>query len=278
MKKLLVPCDFSKPAVNAFRVALDLAAKSKGTIDLLHVIELPILSDSVLMPVLNFEKALFKELKEKTKGKFETLLSKYQKAGVKVNTLVQFGAPTPVITRHAQKSKADLIVMGTHGASGLREIFIGSNAEKIVRQSTAPVLVVKNYGKSIVKNIVFPNTPETENQKALVEKVMALQSFFKAKLHIVRVNTPANFSVDTKTREELNTFAKKYRLKNFTVNIFNELNAEHGILEFNKLVKGDLIAMGTHGRKGLTHLFNGSNTEDVVNHINTIIWTYNIQK
>ena len=55
MKKILVPCDFSKQAINAYRFALDIAAQSKGTILLLHVIELPVLHDSVLMPVLNFE-------------------------------------------------------------------------------------------------------------------------------------------------------------------------------------------------------------------------------
>jgi nucleotide-binding universal stress UspA family protein len=62
MKKILVPCDFSKPAINAYRFALDVAQQSKGTVHLLNVIELPILHDSVLMPVLNFEAQLLEEL------------------------------------------------------------------------------------------------------------------------------------------------------------------------------------------------------------------------
>lgn len=278
MKKILVPCDFSKPATNAFRVALDVAATAKGSIDLIHVIELPILNDSVLMPVLNFEKALFKELKEKTQMKFDSLLAKYKKSGVKVTTQVHFGTPAMVIPRVAKKSKADLVIMGTHGASGLREVFIGSNAEKIVRQSPSPVLVVKNYSRLKIKNIVFPNSAETIEQDDLVNRIKTLQAFFKAKLHVVRIITPTNFASDAATRSDLNEFVKKYKLKNYTLNISNELNPEAGILQFSKLIKADLIAMGTHGRKGLAHLFNGSNTEDIVNHADTVIWTYNLQR
>ena len=68
MKKILVPCDFSKPAVNAFRYACDIAAKAKATVYVINVIELPVLHDTVLMPVLSFEAALMEELKRKLKN------------------------------------------------------------------------------------------------------------------------------------------------------------------------------------------------------------------
>jgi nucleotide-binding universal stress UspA family protein len=54
MKKILVPCDFSKQAINAYRYALDIAVQSKGTVHLLHIIELPVLHDTLIMPFLNF--------------------------------------------------------------------------------------------------------------------------------------------------------------------------------------------------------------------------------
>jgi hypothetical protein len=77
-----------------------------------------------------------------------------------------------------------------------REFFIGSNAEKIVRQADVPVLVLKDEYKGPIKNIVFPNTLETEDQEDLVQKIKALQHFFKAHLHIVWINTPVNFTTD----------------------------------------------------------------------------------
>src|SRR5688572_12117404 len=193
MKKILVPCDFSKPAVNAFRSALDIAAQSKGSVYLLNIIELPVLHDTALMPVLNFEEELLQELKEKAEKSFSKLITKYATEGAKVTGEVVFGSVSRQIIEFANAKKIDLVVMGSHGASGIREFFIGSNAEKIVRNSPVPVLILKNYYKGPIKSIVFPNTLDTEKQEDLVMKVKALQSFFKAQLHIVWINTPLSF-------------------------------------------------------------------------------------
>jgi nucleotide-binding universal stress UspA family protein len=277
MKKILVPCDFSKPALNAFRFALDIAAQSKGVVYLLNIIELPVLHDTVLMPVLNFEAELMKELKEKAEKSFSKITAKYGVEGVKVVGEVVFGSVYRELLEFAKTDKFDLIVMGSHGASGIREFVIGSNAEKVVRNSPVPVLVVKDYSKGAIKNIVFPNTLETEHQEDLTMKVKALQSFFKAQLHIVWINTPLNFSSDTETFNRLEAFAKRYMLKDYTIHVFNHRDEETGILEFTNRVKGDIIAMATHGRRGISHLLNGSLAEDVVNHTKGLVWTYSLK-
>lgn len=266
MKKILVPCDFSKPAINAYRFALDVAQQSKGTIHLLHVIELPVMHDTVIMPVLNFEEQLLKELREKAENQFNKIDEKYKAEGVKVTFKVEFGPVSRMIRDYIETESIDLVVMGSHGASGACEIFIGSNAEKIIRNSPAPVLVMKEYYKGQIKNIVFPNMLDTENQEDLVMKVKALQHFFKAHLHLVWINTPLNFASDTDTHKRLEAFAKRFMLKDYTVNVFNHRDEEQGILEFTSFIKGDLIAMGTHGRRGISHLINGSLAEDIVNH------------
>lgn len=274
MKRILVPCDFSKPAINAYRLALDIAQQSKGSVHLLHVIELPVIHDAALMPVWNFEAELLRELKGNTVSRFNKITEKYTMEGVKVISGVEFGSVSRMIQDYIKKESIDLVLMGSHGASGMRELFIGSNAERVVRNSTVPVLVTKNYRKGPIRNIVFPNSLETENQEDLVMKVKALQHFFKAHLHLVWINTPLNFTSDTVTNERLEAFAKRFMLKDYTVSVFNHTDEERGILEFTKFVKGDLIAMGTHGRKGVSHLINGSLAEDVVNHKNGLIWTY----
>jgi nucleotide-binding universal stress UspA family protein len=277
MKKILVPCDFSKPAVNAFRYACDIAAKAKATVHVINVIELPVLHDTVLMPVLSFEAALMDEFKEKTEKQFKKLKEKYKVEGVKVVTGLEFGPVSKSLLGYAQKQSIDLIVMGSHGASGLREVVIGSNAEKLVRRSPIPVLVVKNYFKGAIRNIVFPNTLDTEHQEDLVIKVKELQEFFKAKLHIVHINTPLNFTSDDITYARLKTFAKQFMFRNYTLNVYNHPDGEEGILHFTENVKGDMIAIGTHGRKGFAHLLNGSLAEDVANHTDRLIWTYSLK-
>jgi nucleotide-binding universal stress UspA family protein len=276
MKKILVPFDFSKTAINAFRFALDIASQSKGTVYLLHVIELPSAYDPIMMPVITFDQELCNELHEKANKEFDNVISKYD-SGVKVTKNVEFGAIPKMINEFAGTQSIDLIVMGSHGASGLREIMVGSNAEKVVRNSSIPVLVMKNYYKGPIKNIVFPNTLDLEKMQDFTMKVKALQAFFKAKIHLVYINTPTNFTSDLITLQRLNEFAKRFMFKDFTINIFNHQFEEDGIIEFTKSVKGDLIAMGTHGRKGISHLINGSLAEDVVNHTKSSIWTYNLK-
>lgn len=277
MKKILVPCDFSKPAINAYRFALDIAARSKGTIHLLHVVELPVLHDTMLMPVLNFEEQLLKELSENADKSFSKITDKYKTEGVKVIAKTQFGSVSRTIQDYITEQSIDFVVMGSHGANGVREFFIGSNAERIVRNSPVPVLVIKDHFKGPIRNIVFPNTLDLDDQEDLVMKVKALQNFFKAHLYLVWINTPLNFTSDSFTTGRLEAFARRFMLKDYTISIFNHRDEERGIVEFSNSVKGDLIAMGTHGRKGISHLLNGSVAEDVVNHNKGLVWTYSLK-
>jgi nucleotide-binding universal stress UspA family protein len=276
MKKILVPFDFSKTAINAFRFALDIAAQSRGTVHLLYVIELSFVNDPIVMPAMTFDGAFFEDLREKTNKEFDKIISKYNLDG-KVTKNIEFGPIVKTIREFSSKQSIDLIVMGSQGASGLKEIVVGSNAEKVVRNSSVPVLVMKDYYKGPVKNIVFPNTLELEKMQDFTMKVKALQAFFKAKIHIVYINTPTNFTPDTITLQRLKDFAKRFMFKDFTINIFNHQFEEDGILEFTKTVNGDLIAMGTHRRKGISHLMQGSLAENVVNHAQSSIWTYNLK-
>jgi nucleotide-binding universal stress UspA family protein len=277
MKKILVPCDFSEQAINAFRLALEISTESKGEVHLLNVVELPVLHESMLMPVLTFEQALLEELRTKADKQFGKLIKKYAKENQKVISLIQFGGTSTMIINYIKDNNIDLVVMGSKGASGVKEVLVGSNAEKIVRSSPAPVLVVKKYVKaSSIRNIVFPNTLQ-QDQEDLTMKIKALQNFFKARLHVVFVNTPSNFTRDVITRKKLNDFAKRFLLKDVTLNIYNDPFEESGVINFAHEIKADMIVMGTHGRKGVRHILSGSVAEDVVNHVDCPIWTYSIK-
>jgi nucleotide-binding universal stress UspA family protein len=235
--------------------------------------------DTVLMPVLSFEEALLKELQEKAEVNFKKLTSKYGKENQKVVVKVLFGSAPRMIIDYAEVMNADVIVMGTHGASGAREFIIGSNAEKIVRNAIMPVLTIKKYVKlSSIKTIVFPNTLDTENQEDLVMHIKALQNFFKAKLKLVWINTPTNFTADKVTLRRLEAFVKRYMLKDCSIGVYNDPYEESGVINYANEVEADMIAMGTHGRKGISHILSGSVAEDVVNHVQCPIWTYTLRR
>lgn len=273
MKKILVPCDFSDSAVQAFRFAADIARQSKGEVMLLNVVELPVLHDTVLMPTLYFEEAYLKNVKAEALKNFGKLQTKWAKEGPALKPFIEYGGVAPTISRFIKEKKIDLVVMGTQGASGLREFVVGSNTEKIVRRSGVPVIAIRKYVKTAsIRNIVFPNTLEVD-QEEMTMKIKALQEFFKARLHVVYINTPANFKTQAEANLRLKDFARRFMLKDFTINVYNDLDQEMGILNYVKDGGADMLVMATHGRRGISHLLSGSIAEDVVNHIQCPIWT-----
>ncbi len=273
MKKILVPCDFSNTSIEAVKFAAQIAGTDKVTIHLLHAIELPVVYDSSF--ALAFEQDYMKDQRNEAIKKLNKIAERWVKEGIKVTSDVQFGGFMVVIERSIKSSGADLVVLGTHGASGIREYTIGSNAEKVVRNSPVPVISVHKSIKSI-KNIVFPVRPDGD-QEEITMHVKSLQDLFKAKVHVLFVNTPALFHRDSDIRPKLEQFAKRYLLKNYTLNIYNDIGQSEGIINFSADLKDTIVAMQTHGRRGITHLATGSIAEDVVNHIECPVWTLKIK-
>ncbi len=274
MKKILVPCDFSDPAVQAFKLAVEIGRQSNGAVFLLNVVEVPVMHETVVMPTLYFEQSFMNETKAAAEKKFAKMVEKWAADGPPVFCHVEFGATSQTIKQFVVDKEIDLVLMGTHGASGAKEFLIGSNTEKIVRGSTVPVLAIKKETKmASIKNIVFANELDLEAE-ALTLKVKELQNFFDAKLHVLYVNTPGSFKRDTITQKALKDFAKRFMLKDYTLNVFNDLDQESGVRNFVQSIDADMVAMATHGRKGLNHFLSGSIAEDVVNHLECPIWTY----
>ena len=141
MKKILIPTDFSDHAEYALKVAAQIARKNGGEIILLHMLELPhegsdaVGSGSDIPEIMFFKNAAIRRL--------EDLMDEDYLDGLKVSEIVQFELAFDGILKISKKNEVDLIVMGSHGASGFKEMFIGSNAEKVVRNSDVPVLIIK---------------------------------------------------------------------------------------------------------------------------------------
>lgn len=277
MKRILVPCDFSKHAIQALKFAIRLANRSGGEVFVLNVIDLPILYETTFGVQPNFITVdLVTEFKERAWKKFNKIRNTQK--GVKVSFEVQNGPVSPMIRQYITSKKIDLVVMGTLGASGWKEYLVGSNTEKIVRFSPVPVIAVPGASPgSSIKNIVLPATLHLD-QSEFMKEVKALQEFFKAKLQILFLNTPMNFKRDAESKALLNDFTKHYSLKNYTLNVRNEAFEADGIINFASEIKADMVAMATHSYRGLMHVMTGSIAEDVVNHINIPIWTYTTRK
>ncbi len=278
MKNILVPSDFSTESREAFRFALALAEKTSGTVHVLKAVDLPVMYESALGAApYYFDPTLIKELKDDARLQFEKLKDEH-KTNVPVDFAVQEGAVTPTIRNFIKEHAIDLVVMGTRGASGMEEYLIGSNTEKVVRFSSVPVFAIRKApALNSIRNIVFPTTLDPM-PATLLSHVKGLQEFFQARIHLLMINTPYNLQRRGDEEARMNAFAKQHDIKNYTVNIRNEFREPHGILNFAKEIGADLVAMGTHGRRGLAHLFAGSITEEVVNHVDCPIWTFSTHR
>lgn len=272
MKRILIPTDFSVQAENALKVAVQMAKKNDGEIFLLHSMEMPThlanQNTGSLPEALYFIKLAEKE--------FSELLKKPYLQDIIVEEAIGNGEIYDDIREAVEKNNIDLIIMGSHGSSGFREMFIGSNTEKVVRTSTIPVLVIKNEHTDFqVKDFVFATDFSDECKKPFAVAQQFAESV-GATIHLLYVNTPSGFKTTSEAKKLMESFVNGASADNFTLNVYNDTAVEKGILNFATETGAQLIGMSTHGRKGVAHFFNGSISEDLVNHANMPVITFKI--
>lgn len=271
MKKILVPTDFSEHALMASKVAAQLAKKTNAQIIFLHIVDLPVYEgDMPFHEYQNIAESLF--VLKATKKNFKELFQQPFLKGVKYAEAVQYNNVYDSIAEQAEKHKVDLIIMGSHGTKGvIDDLFIGSNTEKVVRLSKIPVLTVKNPHENFnPQNIVFASNFFGEVEPAF-QPILEFAKLFNSTIHLLKVVTRINFETTSTSLKIMHDFAKKFELQNFTINTYNEEDLESGILNFCKTHTCDMVAIATHGRRGIAHLVNGSIAEDVVNHVHVPI-------
>jgi len=274
MKKILIPTDFSNNAENALKVAAQIAKTNNSELILLHMLEIPSQGGDAVIAGHNIpELMLFKNVAIE---KLDDLMEADYLDGLEVSEVIQFEMAFDGIMSISKKNDVDLIVMGSHGASGFKEMFIGSNAEKVVRSSEVPVLIVKKEVENFeVKNFVFASNFSDEIKKPF-QKALDIAQMFGAHLHLVMINTISNFKSSAATNQIFEDFLAGSNAKNYTTHIYNDATVEKGVLNFAKSINADLIGICTHGRSGLSHFFNGSVSEDLVNHAMRPVITFKI--
>ena len=142
---ILVAIDFSDSSDNAFQMAMNMAKKFKARLLVLHVINEPVDLRGFYVPHISFEK-LEEEIEEGAKKMMESFCRQHMGGFDDYECLIVPGLPYEQIIAQAEEKSADLIVLGTHGRTGLDHVLFGSTAEKVVRKSALPVLTVRLEG------------------------------------------------------------------------------------------------------------------------------------
>jgi len=283
VKKILVPTDFSEQAGYALDFAYQIALKSTAEIILVNVVDYPGLSSvwgggmnvigGAEPPLDNLDESFINNLLTRSKDEMNSMIKKLNLGNVKITQMVEVGNPYFVITEKIEQEKVNLVIMGSKGATGLEEVLIGSNTERVVRHAKCPVITIKKKRDfTKIHNIAFASNFEGD-QTYVVDELFKLQDIFNARLHLVKINTPNNFESNRTILKGMKDFVDKYKIKNYSLNIYNDFIEEDGIMYFSEDIEADMIALATHGRTGFMHLLSGSIAEDIVNHAKRPVWT-----
>jgi nucleotide-binding universal stress UspA family protein len=143
VRRIIHPSDFSTASRPALARAIDLARNNRAALTLVHVMTpiAPIIDDGYL-PAKVWDDAQ-RHARGYAQKQIDKLVARARRAGVRTNSKLLEGTPADGIVREAKRERADMIVMGTHGRSGLARFVLGSVAERVVAMASCPVLTVR---------------------------------------------------------------------------------------------------------------------------------------
>ncbi len=291
IQNIVVPIDFSKMSVQAIQIAKQLARRFGASIHLAHVRHLNYATDFVAPapPIVPFAFTSYEQVGEQTA--FKELRQVANECGVSSATCDVLGGAPPFdeICRLAQTIPADLVVMPTHGRTGLKHVFLGSTAERIVQHSSCPVLVTRgsalqtNNGsrfriKTILVPVDFSNCSREGLRYAVAfahefgTKIILLHATYLG--YIYSAEGAALYDIPGLQKAARKTAERKMRELVRSVNFgtvkfetaFTDGSPVIDICAFAKDHDVDLIITSTHGFTGFTHILIGSIAEQVVRH------------
>lgn len=271
MKKILVPTDFSPCAQAALQAAIALSKGSEVEIHVLHVMAVP--ADWLS---LDTQSAIYKDVDKKVKRVTADLNQACQlieNAGLHAHQYLGYNTGYQGILKHIQEHQIDMVIMGSRGASGIKEFVLGSNTQKIVRLSPVPVLVVKKEAQDFPpQRIAFVSNFDEEVMEQFKQFVDWAHQW-DAELFLLFVNTPSNFTDTLTTKIKMGNYALHAPGVVHNTYIFNDFNFEEGVRKFCEEKDIQMVGMITHGGDTRWQLFRNSLTEYMVNHLDLPLMT-----
>jgi len=275
MKNILVLTDFSEVAYNASLFAIKIAKQIQAEIHFLHVIY-----TSEKRYHFNgrnkLDESHTEEAIEKSKVAMGLLMTMALNSGVMAKNFIVFNKAHFNIEDHVKNYKDDYVVIGSHGANGIKELLVGSNAQKIIRYSPCPTLVIKGKAENIqIREIAFASFFHEEDHKPFL-KVLEFADTIGAQVNLLYVNTPFIYERKEIIVDRIHQFLMQipgYPERDFKTYIEFGKYSDEGMLDFIKENEIDLLAIPTSGRKRISRVLKSSFTERIVNHIEKPVLT-----
>lgn len=203
LTRILAPVDFSGASDAALRRASDLAARTGAELHVLHVAPGAVADGEAAFDTLSEEdRAFYRRLWERTGEELTALLDRIVKGDIRVKRVLSRGLPSRVVLDYAEREGADLVVMGTHGRTGLRRFFLGSVAGEVLRRTRVPVMVVPEATPHQPIQLVLAPTDFSDASRWTLPVAAGLAALYGAGLDLVHALEPARF-VEAMTGAEI---------------------------------------------------------------------------
>jgi nucleotide-binding universal stress UspA family protein len=268
MKNILFPTDFSPAAESAFIYALKVAEKLQATITTLHVYQLPDIHGVHLPPSLQeVYDSLNLEAFENHRDfipRLRQIAAENNMERVDLKHALQEGEPIPSILRYARELESDFIIMGTKGATGLREILFGSVTAEVMENAECPVLAVPREAvfEGSLRNIAMI-TSFTDKEKKALRWLLSFADLFGAQVFVANAETANKEYYKTQIALLQEEFEDVKGL------FFTEMSGDYFQEPLSLFLeeKGmDLLATLTHKRSFIEELFNYSLSKQMAYH------------
>ena len=249
MKNILIPIDFSQHSLSAARTGCFIAKKNDATIHLVHVVKAPedweVLSEAQQNRNIEIKNKIEEAEKETTRYARLPIFDK-----LNVIPRVFGGVPHKTILEYAQAYKTDLIIMGAHGQSESSHLFIGSTAQKVLRDATCLVLSVKkNFKPMALNRILFASDFEGDHIKNSVKAVRGFADDMSAKLDFAFINIPGEFTASETIENRLKNLQGIINPKKHKLFVYNDFYKDQGIANLARKIKTTVLALPTHNRR-----------------------------
>lgn len=271
VNRILIPTDFSDTANLALEHAVRMAQLLDSEIILLHVVST--FAFRVNLPEVDIDESQNTRLSGAIGARLAQIAEEIKSThGVKVNTMISYGRIREEVVRIADETDADMIILGTHGVSGIREFFMGSNAFRIVSEASCPVLSVQQSAQQFgFKNIVVPidNSFHSREKLSLAVKMAAT---YNSNIHIcgLRSHDHDDEEINAKFRmkmKQVEDFLKERQVE-FTASTVFCSNIARATMDYAAEKNADLIIIMNEQEINTTGFFMGPYAQQIVNHSN----------
>lgn len=267
IKRILVPTDFSETGSLAFDHAVFMARLFKAELHLVHVIEVIDATYSIYnpsIPVIDLS-IIESDCKQRLEGMKADLKKKHS---ITSHTYVVHGRPEQAVLDLVESKSIDIVVMGTHGASGFDEYFIGSNAYRVVTTCPCPVITVQKHAKELgFTDIVLP-IDDSRHTRDKVSAVIGLGKKFGSRIHILALLAETSKEERNKMETRLAPVKKAIEKAglSWTEKVMKSDNVAKSALNYARKIKAELIAIMTDHESKLTGMFMGPFAKQIINH------------